>query len=150
MTKMDQLRSMKLDFETKLRDLGKAAVNEQLNALFETHPTLQGVRWTQYTPYFNDGDPCEFGLHEIHYTIKKEEERTGSADEQRTAAEDGDEDADWLYPSAYGEGDDDALDIAMREFERDRLSDAYEAAFGDHVEVIATRSGIEVNEYSHD
>ena len=29
---------------------------------------VKKVRWTQYTPYFNDGDPCEFSLNE--FTVK--------------------------------------------------------------------------------
>ena len=29
--------------------------------LFEQNPLLQSVGWRQYTPYYNDGDECEFG-----------------------------------------------------------------------------------------
>lgn len=28
-------------------------------------PLVAGVRWRQYTPYFNDGEPCVFGLHGV-------------------------------------------------------------------------------------
>jgi len=31
--------------------------------LFKQAPNLKSVGWTQYTPYFNDGDTCEFGVH---------------------------------------------------------------------------------------
>ncbi|HWJ26014.1 MAG TPA: hypothetical protein VNS32_05695, partial [Flavisolibacter sp.] len=31
-----------------------------LAPLFEKYPGVKNVRWTQYTPYFNDGDACEF------------------------------------------------------------------------------------------
>jgi hypothetical protein len=31
--------------------------------LFAEAPTLKSFGWTQYTPYFNDGDTCEFGVH---------------------------------------------------------------------------------------
>ena len=31
-----------------------------LAPLFEKYPGVKNVRWTQYTPYFADGDPCEF------------------------------------------------------------------------------------------
>lgn len=27
-------------------------------------PGVEGVVWNQYTPYFNDGDACEFSIHE--------------------------------------------------------------------------------------
>jgi hypothetical protein len=41
---------------------------EELTPLFEAvfaEDIIDGVRWTQYTPYFNDGDTCEFGANEI-------------------------------------------------------------------------------------
>jgi hypothetical protein len=31
--------------------------------LFKQAPKLKSVSWTQYTPYFNDGDTCEFDVH---------------------------------------------------------------------------------------
>lgn len=31
--------------------------------IFETAPKLKSVSWTQYTPYFNDGDTCYFSAH---------------------------------------------------------------------------------------
>jgi hypothetical protein len=31
--------------------------------LFAQAPKLKSVGWTQYTPYFNDGDSCEFSAH---------------------------------------------------------------------------------------
>lgn len=38
---------------------------EELGAVLTpllAHPMISAVRWHQYTPYFNDGDPCEFGV----------------------------------------------------------------------------------------
>ena len=31
--------------------------------IFTTAPKLKSVSWTQYTPYFNDGDTCYFSAH---------------------------------------------------------------------------------------
>lgn len=30
-----------------------------------------GIRWAQYTPYFNDGDPCYFSTHELRVLLDK-------------------------------------------------------------------------------
>jgi hypothetical protein len=49
------------------KDQGEAAVKELVAPLFEF--PVEAVRWTQYTPYFNDGDPCEFGVHEPYVKI---------------------------------------------------------------------------------
>lgn len=39
---------------------GKSFLIEGMNAVFEEYEQLESISWTQYTPYFNDGDPCEF------------------------------------------------------------------------------------------
>lgn len=31
--------------------------------LFKPAPTLKSIGWTQYTPFFNDGDSCEFSVN---------------------------------------------------------------------------------------
>ncbi len=47
----------------------KAEARDAFQAEFKTfldaHPNVLGFVWEQYTPYFNDGDPCEFGVREI-------------------------------------------------------------------------------------
>ncbi len=38
----------------------KEAFTEALQEVFDQHPRLAKIGWRQYTPSFNDGDPCEF------------------------------------------------------------------------------------------
>ena len=35
--------------------------------IFEESPNLLSVRWVQYTPTWNDGDPCEFTVEDVSY-----------------------------------------------------------------------------------
>ena len=41
---------------------------EAVGFLFEQHPVLTSFSWTQYTPYFNDGDECTFSAN-IDYPL---------------------------------------------------------------------------------
>ena len=34
--------------------------------IFETHPKLKAFKFTAYTPYFCDGDPCEYEIHDVY------------------------------------------------------------------------------------
>lgn len=34
-----------------------------------TQPGVSEVSWRQYTPYFNDGEPCEFGIHGMRCVV---------------------------------------------------------------------------------
>lgn len=138
MTKMEELKELKADYDQKLQELGKDAVAEQIKSLFDTYPDLVAVRWNQYTPFWNDGDPCEFGLNAVYFKTTTAIEK-GELDEE-------DED-DFQYISWREES---PLHSALSMFERSRDEDAYQIAFGDGVRVTATRDGVEVEDYDHE
>ena len=49
--------------------------------LFKQAPNLKSFGWTQYTPYFNDGDTCEFGVHiDYPYVNGVNEDYDGESD----------------------------------------------------------------------
>lgn len=35
-------------------------------------PGVTGLVWDQYTPYFNDGEPCEFSVHDVRVLLGNE------------------------------------------------------------------------------
>ncbi len=130
------------DAQARVKAEGQAALKEAFGELFAANPSLKSVKWRQYTPYFNDGDPCEFGVHDFHvladglektkYADKEGfvEDTYDMNDEQKTLAE--------------------PLLSAARALSRLVPRDVMLAAFGDHVKVAATREGFAVTEYEHD
>lgn len=46
-----------------LREKGQSIFEEAAKELFKNNPSLKSFSWTQYTPHFNDGDPCTFSVH---------------------------------------------------------------------------------------
>lgn len=48
-------------------------INELIKPLFDNLPDIKMVAWTQYTPYFNDGDPCEFHVGEVYVSADEDE-----------------------------------------------------------------------------
>lgn len=55
------------NFENKINEAIKASGPEMVTKLTKTvfdNPGVESIQWDQYTPYFNDGDPCEFSVHE--------------------------------------------------------------------------------------
>ena len=132
---------------------------------------LEGVKyvaWSQYTPYFNDGDACEFSVHAVAVAL-----------DESFHGDDLDEDnLEGLYGSAWEEplfGEYDlyeylasnynnkkfelngkptkAIYDGLREFEG-LLQSSFEylvkANFGDHAQVRADADGFSVSEYEHD
>lgn len=55
---VDEYGIAKKTFENKMKN----AFKEIFKTFFELYPEVQAVGWNQYTPYFNDGEPCEFGV----------------------------------------------------------------------------------------
>jgi hypothetical protein len=60
-----------------------AELKVALIALLKEDKEITAVRWYQYTPYFNDGEPCEFGLARLEVSFDDGE----FTDEGATAAQ---------------------------------------------------------------
>ncbi len=43
-------------------------INDMGRGLLEKYPHIKTIFWTQFTPGFNDGDPCEFGIQGPFFT----------------------------------------------------------------------------------
>ena len=66
----DTLIKVMAEAREQVKKAGKNAVAALFKHFFATNPDVTGIGWTQYTPHFNDGDPCEFSVHEFSYTTK--------------------------------------------------------------------------------
>jgi hypothetical protein len=125
--------------------------------IFEDHPKLESFGWSQYTPYFNDGETCTFSANTDYIYINGE-----SIDE-----------SDWINETKitnYGtwnrekreyEGrtelpnldyDKDLVSASdeIREFLSNFDEDFFMSQFGDHAEITITAEGVSVDEYEHD
>lgn len=58
----------------EMMDALKPQFHSLFTEAFEAMPNLQAVAWTQYTPYFNDGETCEFSRHEFQAYSKGDPE----------------------------------------------------------------------------
>lgn len=125
--------------------------------IFEDHPKVESFGWTQYTPYFNDGDTCTFSAHTDYIYLNGE-----SVDE-----------AKWLSPvnvKTWGtwnrekrvyEGREEVPNLdydkeladaveEIKEFLHHFDNEFFLSQFGDHAEVTITREGVDINECEHD
>ncbi|MGR7002790.1 hypothetical protein ACU686_40405 [Yinghuangia aomiensis] len=123
-------------------------------------PTIIEFGWTQFTPYFNDGEPCEFGVSGFWVRTDADADVDDTyeleTDYQHPslgkAGRRWDEEARTFVDLPY-EGPDearyrrcDALDTAI---EGGAFENVLHAAFGDHAQITVRRDGIQVDAYSH-
>lgn len=57
-----RLKELELAREIYLEECRKA-IKASLKEFMEAHPEVSSLRWQQFAPSFNDGDPCEFSVN---------------------------------------------------------------------------------------
>jgi hypothetical protein len=134
--------------------------------------------WSQYTPYFNDGDVCEFSvgdpwirtiddedvddrydlqINDTHPTLGHLEWRK-MTDEEYALKVIEYKDRGWGTPynrghfsKPQGSKYPDLLELAKRlDVDAAEYEDAMYDAFGDHAQVTVTKTGIQIDEYDHE
>jgi hypothetical protein len=110
---------------------GEKSLKAMFGEMFEKYPAITEVRWTQYTPHFNDGDECRFGVHDPEFDIDGAGEGLSSWDIR------------------YQIEDKKTLDPKFMVY-KDAMSAVSSAVFGDHAQITVTREKISSREYDHD
>lgn len=123
---------------------------EALDAVLSI-PGVHGARWEQFTPYFADGEPCEFSVNELAVRLSPLDDE----EDERGDSEDG-----WIetygldYSRDEFEGftDErfDALKKAVSNWDRINSEEVARRNFGEHAQVTATLEGFSVDYYEHD
>lgn len=62
-TSIDKLKQIKDEYNNTVKEFAKTVANDLQNFVKQNKLVI-GITWTQYTPYFNDGDPCVFRIRE--------------------------------------------------------------------------------------
>ncbi len=146
------LVTLEAEFRAKIEHEGNILLKAETAKLFEKFPELSAVSFVQYTPYFCDGDVCEFGLHGVYAKLKNPTPTTSTANPGFADVEDEIEEdsGDWLdsYELKGKSNAKEALD--QLEGSLESILDSLEIIFGDSVRVIITREGVETEEYEHE
>ena len=66
--KFNQLINEQEELRKKFQTTAQELFKETTKEFFSDNPAITAVVWTQYTPYFNDGDTCEFSVNEPTFT----------------------------------------------------------------------------------
>lgn len=147
LSKYQEAKKIMDDARDTMRKTAKGAFEDAAIAVFEKHPNLDRFSWTQYTPYFNDGDECVFRAGTNYPAVVMKDDEFGE-DADYHDFEDDDYYINKQPRESLSEGDLARLDVIelLSQFDED----TYKDVFGDHTRVVVTRDGIETEEYEHD
>lgn len=126
-----QIEALREQIKSKARE----AFEKGIAKLFNRFPGLQTIRWTQYTPYFNDGDECTFSSNHCDNSLNTED---AYRDYGYGDASD--------FPEGITKEIQDTVDDFLSKFDDEDMRNM----FGDHVQVTVTSNGIETDDYEHD
>lgn len=154
-SRYEELKAQRDILRTQLQDAAKAHFTELAASVFAEHPVLESFSWTQYTPYFNDGDECVFSTHtdspKMTFVTKLVD---GPAEDHQ------EQDGKTFYdkrgytgihavpgfPNTPQEKAGCSVVDFLAAFDDADLKDM----FGDHIEVTVRRDGVDVDEYEHE
>jgi hypothetical protein len=150
-------------FKEEQQDFIKNHFSNFMKLFFEACPSVKAVMWCQYTPYFNDGEPCVFGLGTISFIPKTEKEKeTGvletleqeDEDPQNYYEEYGHEiwkDAEHTAKYSPEISLEEAKNLSELRILLTSLKEYLKTTFGDHTFIKCVCDGkVEITEYYHD
>jgi hypothetical protein len=153
MTFQANIEAMIDDFSKKQAEFANNLKKELKNTFkqfFDAVPECTAVIWTQYAPYFNDGEECIFSVHSATFT------NAADPDDIRYGEYEGDDETVWTHgDDCYGDVEPPAhivpaLNALDSLIQNDELESIFKTMFGNHVKVIATREGFKTEQYDHD
>ena len=125
--------------------------------IFEDHPKVESFGWSQYTPYFNDGDTCTFSANtdwiyingnpvdESDWVDETKITNYGTWNREKKEYEGRTEVANLDYDPELSKATEE-----IKEFLSNFENDFFMSQFGDHAEITITANGVSVDEYEHD
>lgn len=127
----ENIRAM-AEAQKKSVETGRKMFGAKVREFFDTHTVAETASWSQYTPYFNDGDTCIF--------------RVGAGGVSVNGF-------DPYEPMDVDAATKVNLETAINAFQKvlHSFSEAtLEELFGDHVRVTVTPTGARSEQYDHD
>lgn len=68
----EKYKKAKKELEQMIAEEGQHIVHEMLDEFVKSYKGIDCVRWKQYTPYFDDGNPCVFSIHQVSVKLTEE------------------------------------------------------------------------------
>lgn len=151
--KQSEIKRLQIELQERSTEIFLSSFKK----LFEETPKLKSFAWSQYTPYFNDGDTCYFSANTDYLIINGEPEDDAIWSQEKKVISWG----TWNKEKRTYEGrieqdnpdyDKELSDSVenIKKFLSLFDNDFYQNQFGDHTLVTVTADGFRTEDYEHD
>jgi hypothetical protein len=149
----EEISKIKAELSGKIKENFHGLAKE----LFQSYPELKSFGWRQYTPYFNDGEACEFRSQHDYPTINGNDENYGESEQPEGVLDIVKLGSETIYGSNWNKIPNpnynpyykeivDTVKEFLNQFDDEDMKDL----FGDHVSIHITEEGVDVEDYDHD
>ncbi len=137
--------------------LSSGIFEEFYQYIFDKYTTLDSFGWTQYTPYFNDGETCVFYANTDYITVNDEYFEDASWSQEVKVLDWGTWNPELRKYEGRVEEPNPDYDAVLFEASNEIVNflnqfdnDFYLAKFGDHASITVTKDGVDISDYDHD
>jgi len=149
----EEISKIKAELRVKLKENFHGLAKE----LFQDFPELKSFGWRQYTPYFNDGEECEFRSLHDYPTINGNDENYGESEQEEGVLDIVKLGSETIWEHNTGRIPNPDYNPYYKEIVDTvkgflkQFDDDMEDLFGNHVSIHVTEEGVEVEDYEdHD
>jgi len=158
--KLELLKKRRKEIEkirSEINKTSKEIFDEFCKNIFFKYSKLNSFSWSQYTPYFNDGDVCVFSVYTDYLKINGQPAEESDWFSEKTIT-------DWgkwnpkkkIYENRLSK-DNDKFDSELRAANDEIVdflnlfdNDFFQENYGDHAEITITPNGLNIQEYDHE
>lgn len=146
---LEEYNEVQRTFQERAREKMKEIFKE----FWQANPDVNVITWTQYAPYFNDGDPCVFSVNDLTFSNATEED---DIKELNWGDYDGENEDVWscgswgaevIAEKVTGINVESVKDLC-KFMHSDIMKDVLESVFGSDNRVVAIREGFISKDYS--
>jgi hypothetical protein len=134
--------------QERFQKVAQERLKEYFAEFWEKNPAIKAIHWSQYAPYFNDGDPCTFSVHDPYFTNAEGDDLD---DLSRWGEYDGEKEGVWSdqYPEFDGVNVE-STDSLAKLLTSGVMEPIMKIMFGSDNVIVATREGFSVDYAEHD
>lgn len=148
-SKLEKIKALKEEYMKEIKGCGTEIVKEAAKPFFEDYPSINSFTVYAYTPWFNDGDACEYSVYFGEF--KKINGKTEDFDSIG---------AKWSYGEDAGKFFFKEKDLQKKTESFHVIQDLFSDRdlvyhiFGDHMQIVISRDGenvsVDAQEFDHD
>lgn len=163
MTYQEKLKQLQMknseirDLKKQINSISDSIFDDFRQHIFSKYEQLESFGWTQYTPYFNDGEACLFFANTDYLIINGDYAEDSNWFSKENIINWGQWNRELkIHEGRVQEPNNNYNEVLVNayneivEFLSNFDNDYYLTKFGDHAEVIVTKNSVDISDYDHD